>query len=361
MAVSAGQLKLAMMRYRLPDIFRKIKAARPLSFLAVLVVLVGTCSGRSLAADKPQGILLAAGDITSCDAGDVERAGSTAALLKKEIDAARQQHIPVKVAVLGDLAYNDGTQAQFECFQRAWGKVLDESLADPKSDVLPVPGNHDYRVSQGKWFYRYFESNRWIGSEHHPYYQLTFPATATGAWRLFGLNSEIDSNSKSEQYAWLKKNLEASVERCVLAFWHRPVFSSGRHGHDESDRFATAEPIKQNEMADIEALLSVNGASIILNGHDHDYEELEPHNEAGQLAPDGLRSFVVGTGGRQLYELYAHTWPLTSRTYDINSNGILKLSLFPDKYFWSFLSVGADAAVKYRGNGTCNRRKSINQ
>jgi hypothetical protein len=144
---------------------------------------------------------------------------------------------------------------------------------------------------------------------------LTFPA-ATGSWHLFGLNSEIESRSTSEQYIWLKKNLVASSEHCVLAFWHRPVFSSGSHGHDGSDDFAAAEPNKQGEMANIEALLYANGASVVLNGHDHDYEELEPHDESGRPSPDGLRSFVVGTGGRQLYEHYARTWPLISRHYD---------------------------------------------
>jgi 3',5'-cyclic AMP phosphodiesterase CpdA len=184
--------------------------------LASIAMLLMAMASPSLAANEPQAILLAAGDITGCDDQDIKHAASTAAVLAREIRAAQQEHVPVKAVILGDLAYGEGTKAQFECFHRAWGKVLDESLSDPKSGVLPVPGNHDYKTQNGAAYYRYYESNRQVGPEHQPYYQLSFPAE----WLILGLNSEIDGTAKSAQYAWLKKNLAASAEPCVLALWY---------------------------------------------------------------------------------------------------------------------------------------------
>lgn len=329
--------------------------------MAVALLLAGAFADaeRPLAAGEPQAILLAAGDITGCDGEEMKSAAATAAVLAREIDVARKQRIPVKVVVLGDLAYEDGTKRQFACFRKTWGAVLAKKLADPAADVLPVPGNHDYGAPGAKWFFRTFERNVWIGAGRHPYYQLTFPENAAGAWRLFGLNSEIGNARGSRQFRWLEPKLAASPERCVLAFWHRPVFSSGQHGHADSDDLASAEPVKQAEMADIEALLAAAGATAVLNGHDHHYEELAPHDEQGRPAPDGLRGFIAGTGGRALYQRYARTWPSISANYDTASHGILKLSLYPGRYSWSFLPAGAGAVVKYAGEAECNRRKPV--
>jgi hypothetical protein len=110
-------------------------------------------------------------------------------------------------------------------------------------------------------------------------------------------------------------------------------------------------------MAAIESLLFASGASVVMNGHDHDYEELGPHDDAGKPAESGLRSFVVGTGGRSLYANYAKRWPGISRNFDSTSLGILKFSLYPDHYAWSFLPIGPDSAAKYGGEATCNLRK----
>jgi hypothetical protein len=42
--------------------------------------------------------------------------------------------------------------------------------------------------------------------------------------------------------------------------------------------------------------------------HDHDYERFAPQDPMGNLDPErGITEFVVGTGGRDLYE-----WPVNS-------------------------------------------------
>ena len=194
---------------------------------------------------------------------------------------------------------------------------------------------------------------------------MTMPDVADPAWRLFGLNSNFIAQNmpkeQKKQYHWLKSELTAQKGKgealCAVAFWHAPVFSSGHHGHDESKDYKNALPRKQNDMADEEALLYASGVSVILNGHDHNFEELLPHDPQGHFLKDsGIRSFVVGTGGRQLYSIYKKTYPSISKHYDSATNGILKLSLKAGSYKWEFIATKSGGKAKYSGSGTCNKR-----
>jgi len=55
-------------------------------------------------------VLVGAGDIADCR--DLSGAEATAKLLDK---------IPGTVMAVGDLAYPDGTAANFECYDKTWG------------------------------------------------------------------------------------------------------------------------------------------------------------------------------------------------------------------------------------------------
>ena len=81
-------------------------------------------------------------------------------------------------------------------------------------------------------------------------------------------------------------DLAAHPARCTLAYWHKPLFSSGEHGGN-------------TELTDIWTDLHRAGAELVLNGHDHNYERFAPQDPAGQPdAQRGIRQFVVGTGGK---------------------------------------------------------------
>jgi hypothetical protein len=46
--------------------------------------------------------------------------------------------------------------------------------------------------------------------------------------------------------------------------------------------------------------LNDHGADLVLAGHDHNYERFSPHAATGTAEPTrGVRSFVVGTGGKE--------------------------------------------------------------
>ena len=57
------------------------------------------------------------------------------------------------------------------------------------------------------------------------YYSYTL-----GSWRVFSLNSEVGLDAGSAQMAWLRSELSANPTRCALAYFHKPLFSSGFHG-----------------------------------------------------------------------------------------------------------------------------------
>ncbi len=306
--------------------------------------------------EKPLGVLLMAGDVSGCDPEEIERATKTGQVLDREINSLKQASIPVRIVILGDLAYESGTHAEFKCYDKAWGEMLRRTLAEPQTDVMPVPGNHEYETEKAAGFFEAFKTNTWISAAPDAYFQAAFPQGSLGAWRLFGLNSEIDNAAASPQYKWLAQHVGASRENCVLAFWHRPVFSSGKHGHEGSK---TDAPVKQQAMSEIEELLARNGVSLITNGHDHNFEELAPHDANGKFDAQGIRSFVVGTGGRKLRKLKGQRWTGISRVFDAETYGILRVELFANRYSWAFLPSGDASRAKYAGTAPC-RKRNIN-
>jgi len=321
----------------------------------------GSALGQEPQGPDPRiGVLLAVGDFMSCDGASRLHARDNVTTMVREISAAREKGLPVAILMLGDLAYDHGSKRDFECFEEEVVVELSKALPDPRTALMPVPGNHDMETNFGKWFYVAFRDNRWVGDgrpgDDKGYYSAAFPdGMAGGAWRLLGINSQIDTNAGSRQYRWLKRTLDGITERCILAFWHMPVFSSGYHGHDESEDYQRAKPVKQGKLSPIFDLLYAARSSLILNGHDHNFEHLAPHNSAGKAVDGGLRAFIVGTGGMQLRREYKEKLDLKV-DFDAKNYGFLKIDLYPDRYDWHFLKAGTSSNPLHAGSGTCNTR-----
>lgn len=230
-------------------------------------------------------VLVAAGDIVN-DVPIAERTGRL----------ALAQH-PNHVLVLGDNQYGVGSLAQYrsEYDRTAWGQL--------RRITKPVPGNHEYRTPGAAGYFAYFDNPK-------PYY--AFPAGC--GWRAYALNSEIDL---SKQAQWLRSDLAAHPDAPVVAYWHRPRWSSGvEHGSD-----ADLQPLW-------DALAGRTG--VVLNGHDHDYERFAPVGR--------LREFVVGTGGSSTYH-FGPPAPGSERRIS-NTPGVLRLVLQPGSHYsWVFLSI----------------------
>jgi acid phosphatase type 7 len=346
--------------------------------------------GAAARAQTPIGILLAAGDIAKCGTESRHKKDEAVAeIIAKEVQEADQQNIPVHVLALGDLAYDHGTTREFACYDESWGRLskLELKNSDAKLLVLPVPGNHEYVQTDARPYYSYFEKagNPWVFQQekdqkkqtiNNGYYALKFPDPKTGPWQLIGLNSELKDNAKAVQLSWLDQQLKAtdgsSKPACVLAFWHKPLFSSGTHGHGDCYD-VTGKPCEKPDaplcrpdeeakycgamktMKPFYQTLHAQGASVVLAGHDHHFEQFKRLDTAAKPDPQrGIRSFIIGTGGGALYQgRRKYRWSDDVRdVYSHSSFGVLRIELFADRYRWRFVPIKGDPEIPLKVGDT---------
>jgi acid phosphatase type 7 len=249
----------------------------------------------------PAQTLVAAGDVASCrSTGD-------------EATAALVEHIPGTVAVLGDSVYERGTAAEYrDCY--AWRRVRGRTRA--------ALGNHEYLTASAGPTKAYFKL------PERGYYRYRL-----GSWLVVVLNSNCGPAGGCElgspQQRWLESVLAGHSGLCTLAYSHHPRWSSGLHGSDET-------------MAALWQTLVQAGADVVLAAHDHHYERFAPIS--------GIRSFVVGTGGRSLDPVLRRL--PASRVVNAHAYGVLRLTLGEGSYAWRFVPV-AGSTFTDAGEGRC--------
>jgi acid phosphatase type 7 len=270
--------------------------------------------------------LAAAGDI-ACSPGAPEAPAScqqtaTAALL----DALS----PTVIAPLGDVQYDIGHFDDFMgSFDATWGAF--------RPIMRPVPGNHEYLTPGAQGYYRYF-GPLGAGTGGTGYYSYD-----VGAWHLVALDSNCrfvtgGCGRGSPQESWLRSDLAAHANRCTLAYWHHPMFSSN----------GFTEPVQ-----DLWQALYDGGADVVLTAHTHAYERFAPQNTAGAADPTrGIREFVVGTGGKAPTPF--PTGPAANtEVRDNTSFGLLLLTLHDASYDWKFVPT-AGGRFTDSGSGACH-------
>lgn len=87
---------------------------------------------------------------------------------------------------------------------------------------------------------------------------------------------------------------------------------------------------------------------VVLSAHDHHYERFAPQQSDGTPDPEGIRAFVVGTGGKSLYEVQSQE---PNREVVSTDFGVLFLTLHPGSYRWSLEAV--DGSVSDAGWDKC--------
>jgi acid phosphatase type 7 len=247
--------------------------------------------------------LVGAGDIGRCDDTSDRK---TARLVGK---------IPGTVFTLGDHAYHDGTRAQFrDCYDATWGKY--------KKRTRPTAGNHDYRTAGAKPYFNYF---RWRAGRPRGYYSYD-----RGAWHIVALNSNCEEVGgcewRSAQGRWLRRDLANHRARCTLAYFHHPLYASGR-GEDSP------------EVKPFWHILYNHHADVILNGHAHRYERFARITPSGKRSSArGIRQFIVGTGGAEREFQQGPDEPRV-QAKKAGAPGVLKLELGSGFYHWKFVPV----------------------
>jgi len=167
--------------------------------------------------------------------------------------------------MLGDNAYNDGTDAEY---QNAVFNTYPELLR--QLPVWPTLGNHDGHsadsATQSGPYYEIFDlptsaEAGGLASGTEAYYAFDY-----GNIHFVVLDSyETDRSVGGTMLQWLESDLATNDKPWVIAFFHHPPYTKGSHNSDSEGRLID---MRQNALPILEAW----GVDLVLGGHSHTYE-----------------------------------------------------------------------------------------
>jgi hypothetical protein len=223
------------------------------TLIAIVCLLASLWSGDSPRAQASNRLLFAAlGDVGT---GKAEQYSVAQAMARAH---ARE---PFElVLMLGDNFY--GSADYVKKFEKPYETLLARGVR-----FHAALGNHDDGKADKEIFYDKFN----MGGRR--YYSF---ARGERLAQFFALDS---NRMTREQLAWLEEELAASKARWKIAYFHHPIYSSGKtHGADTKLRSL------------LEPLFVKYGVQLVLSGHEHFYERLKPRQ--------GVQYFISGAGGK---------------------------------------------------------------
>jgi acid phosphatase type 7 len=241
---------------------------------------------------------------------------------------------PVDFAImLGDNAYNDGTQDEYQRKTFSYDFGYDSLMRF--LHFYSTPGNHDYN-----------SVNRFDAPENHngPYFDVfkslekgeaggvpsntkLYYSHDYGHVHFINLNSELFQwtgikNSPMEK--WLIEDLKANTLPWVVVYFHQPPYSSGSHISDDF-----WEIFMKNMRVNFVPIFDQYGVDLVLCGHSHVYERsmlinglytnsglFDPAKhviQGGSGNPDEGQSYVKQYGGKgTIYNVVGNSGSSTS-------------------------------------------------
>jgi len=170
------------------------------------------------------------------------------------------------VLMLGDNAYNNGTDAEY---QAAVFDTYPEILR--QLPLWSALGNHDGysadSASQSGPYYDIFDLPAFaeiggLASGTEAYYSFDYANI-----HFVCLDSyETDRSAGGTMMTWLENDLALNTQQpWVIAFWHHPPYTKGSH---DSDTEGQLIDMRENALP----LLEDMGVDLVLSGHSHSYE-----------------------------------------------------------------------------------------
>jgi hypothetical protein len=231
------------------------------------------------------------------------------------------------VLPLGDVQYECGQASAYRSvYDPTWGRV--------KAKSRPAAGDNEYGSATcstpgASGYFTYFQG---AASPNQPGCASACPGYYSydlGSWHVVVLNTNCSQpgvggcGSTSAQGRWLAADLAAHPNQCILAYWHLPRWGESGGVSSTSNYFVSA--------------LYNAGAEVILTGNSHFYARFAPQSPSGAADPvNGIRQFIVGTGGKSLHGLSRNPDPQVEVRQG-NTYGILELALHPTSYSWRFV------------------------
>ena len=217
------------------------------------------------------------------------------------------------VLMLGDNIYEDGSRSGYmEKFVKPYGPLLRSGVK-----FFAALGNHDVRWGNWRHAIDYPLFNMGGGR----YYTFRF---GDGLVQFFALDTTTlakkhsDGSPDPKQEAWLQDELGASRARWRIAFFHQPIYSSGRrHGGNKRVRDS------------LEPILVEGRVNIVFAGHEHFYARLQPQQ--------GILHFVNGAAAKLRKGNISKRSPITACGND-QERSFLYVELDPQELHFEAIS-----------------------
>ena len=213
------------------------------------------------------------------------------------------------VVMLGDNIYDSHTAKDYvDKFEEPYRALLDAGVS-----FHAAIGNHDdpLQVNYAKFnmggrrYYTFRKSERRL-------------AGLVGAGARFFV---LDSRSfDPDQLDWLRRELAESGTHWKIAYFHHPIYTSGRYR-------ATARALRLV----LEPILIAGDVDVVLSGHEHVYERTLPQH--------GISYFVSGAAG-SLRPGDVSPSPITARSFDRDYHFMLMEIAGSELYFQAISRTG---------------------
>lgn len=225
------------------------------------------------------------------------------------------------VLMLGDNIYGPHTADDYvKKFEEPYRALLDAGVS-----FHAAIGNHD---DPGEINYEGFN----MGGQRYYTFRRSerrLEALAGAAVRFFVLDSR---SLDPEQLAWLSRELERSGSTWKIAYFHHPIYTSGRYRSGARALRLALEPI-----------LIDGDVDVVLAGHEHFYERLVPQH--------GISYFISGGAG-SLRRGDIRPSGLTGRGFDTDYHFLMMEISGDELHFQAIGRTGetVDAGVIVRRN-----------
>jgi MYXO-CTERM domain-containing protein len=198
------------------------------------------------------------------------------------VRAAVQARQPAFSVHTGDFVAHGNVQSQWD----TWFSTMEPLLA--VSPLMGAIGNHEELAPNYYAQFAFPSHTPATAVEGEAYYSFNYDTT-----HFIALSTEHDPKVGDPQHDWLKQDLIQAAKdpaiRWIVAFAHRPPYSSGTHGNNTAVQQAWSR------------LFESLGVDVTFWGHDHTYERSKPLFQGQTVSKGGVVYIVTGGAGAPLY------------------------------------------------------------